>query len=365
MAKDSIAYHWRRYEEGDEVRIYELVRSVWGGREVVPEWNRWLDGWLWMFSHNPAGVGEIWLAEYEGKLIGQYPIVAADMLIKGKVCKVAQLADTMTLQSFRRLGIASKLGGHALEQLRQKNLGLAFGFPTLEAVPVHKRAGWLDVCTCQSVIKPLNYRRLVECFITGHRAGALPLSSTLATLDKVISRNRKLVRQTAIQIEKITRFDRRFDYFWQNLSGDYEIILVRDSTYLNWRYIENPNSEYEVYAAVRDKDICGYVVVESYKKRNCLIWRVVDIIAADDQVEVIGELIDIVVSIARVNGADAVASRVVGGRYLDLYTEHGFYRMPRKDGHFIAFSTSDEVTEEYLSASDRWFIQLGDLPMVY
>jgi GNAT superfamily N-acetyltransferase len=365
VAKALGAYNWRAYEEGDEMRIYELVRSVWGEREEVPEWNRWLAGWRWMFSHNPAGVGEIWLAEHKGELVGQYPLVSADMLISGEIRKVAQLADTMTSPNFRRLGIASELGARALAQLRQRNLGLAFGFPTLEAFPVHRRAGWIDVCTCQSVIKPLNYRRLTEGFITGYGAGALPLSAALATVDRTINLKKKTVSSTTIRIEKVTRFDSRFDCLWRDISDDYEIILVRNSTYLNWRYIENPNIEYEIYTAISGESLCGYAVLECDRQRNCSIWRIVDIIAAADQTEVVGELVDLVVSIAREAGADAVVSRVVGGRYLGLYTACGFYRIPGKNGRFIAFSSSDEVSEEYLAAAERWFIQLGDLPMVY
>lgn len=353
----------RTYKLGDEQNIFSLVKAVWG--EQVPDRERWLKGWQWMFVNNPAGGSIIWLAEHNDKLVGEYPLVLVDMKIGGKVAKAAQIADTMTHPEYRRQGIASSLGKQALRQLKTQGGALAFGFPTAEAYPLHIKSSWFDVCPVKTVVRPLNLRNLVKGRLVQNRL----LSSSLSTIGglaiKAISRLRKPPEVDGLTITRLSSFDHRFDDFWQQVCDDYNIIVVRSKDYLNWRYVDSPNVEYTVYAAEKEGKVCGYIVLGHKYYHGLVLGHVVDIIAPLNQHDIIQNLISKAVAHFALEKADAVVSSIIANKYYTDFLKVGFISYPRSRQRFIAYNASPHLQDEFLRNPKNWFIQSGDLPLVY
>jgi len=353
----------RIYKQGDEQNIYDLAKAVWG--EQVPEKEQWIKGWKWMFTDNPAGNSIIWLAEHDGKLIGEYPLVMADMKIGNKIVKAAQIADTMTHPEYRRQGIAFTLGREALSQLRRQGAYLAFGFPTAEAYPLHIKSGYLDICAVQTLFKPLNLRNLLEEYLTHNKPLIGSLSAVAKLALKTIFRAQKPPKVEGLTITQLLQFDDRFNDFWKLISNDYNISIVRDKRYLNWRYMNMPNAKYTVYVAEKDNEVCGYIVLDYKCQRQLFLGRILDIIAPRDQQNVIQHLISKAVEHFEQEKVDAITTGIVAHRYYHSFLKVGFIPSIRSKSRFIAYNASTYLSDDYLKDSNNWFIQLGDLPMVY
>lgn len=353
----------RTYEEGDEQNIFDLVRAVWG--DQVPEKEQWIKGWKWMFADNPAGSSIIWLAEHDGKIIGEYPLVMADMKIGDKIVKTGQIADTMTNPEYRRQGIAFTLGREALSQLRGQGAYIAFGFPTAEAYPLHIKTGWLDICAVQTMFKPLNLRNLLGEYFTCNMLLLGSLSAVTKLLLKTVFRAKNPPKVEGLTIAKLSYFDDRFNDFWEQISNDYNIIVVRNKSYLNWRYVDVPNAKYTIYVAEKDNKVCGYMVLEHRYLHRLMVGHILDIIAPQHQQNVVQCLISKALEHFEQEKADVVISEIVANRYRKEFLKNGFVPYPRSKNCFIAYNASPDIPDEFLKNPKNWFIQLGDLPMVY
>lgn len=359
------AWSHRTYKLGDESQIFELVKAVWEQEQQIPEKEQWIKGWRWMFADNPAGSSIIFLAEHNGKLVGEYPLVMADMKIGGRIAKAGQIADTMTHPKYRRQGIAFSLGGEALRQLKEQGALLAFGFPTDEAYLLHCKSGWLDICSIRLMIKPLNLRTMLERHLTRNKLLLDVLSAIGELALKIIFRAERTPQIDGLTITKLSYFDDRFNEFWERIAEDYNIIVVRNKSYLNWRYVDVPNASYDIYAAEKYGKICGYVILDRKYLRRLVFGRILDIIAPLHERKIVQCLISKAVEHFEKERVDAVISGIVANRYCKDFLKIGFIPSPRSKSRFIAYKTFADLPDGLLKNPENWFIQLGDLPMVY
>lgn len=355
----------RSYYPGDEDQIFELVKAVWGQKLKIPMKNLWVEGWQWLFTSNLTDTPIIWLAEYKGDLIAEYPLLIMDMKVGNRLVKAGQIVDTMTHPQYRRKGIAFTLGSKSLGQLKEKNAMLAFGFPTAEAYLLHMKSGWIDICAIQTMIRPLNLKKIVQTYITYDNIFAHTLSKLAELAQKTIFRVRRPSTFEGLTISKVSQFDDRYNNFWDTVSKDYRIIVVRSKNYLNWRYIDVPNAKYDIYVAEKNKNICGYIVLEQIQYKGLVFGRILDVIAPLNQQSVVQCLIAKAVEHFEQKEVDAILSSIIANRYRYSFLKNGFIPYHRSTVRFIAYKASPDISDKFIKNSDNWFIQLGDLPMVF
>ena len=355
----------REYQEGDEERIFELVKAVQGER--VPEKERWLRGWEWMFVDNPDNTSIIWLAEHDSKILGQYPAIIETMKVEDKIIKGAQLIDTMTHPEYRRQGICSTLGKKALNKMENGGVQFVYCFPTQEVYPLHIKSSWLDVCAFQVMIKPLNLKNILQKYFVHNRLLLNILTASGNLIIKAIFRSKKVPDEDTLKVRKISYFDDHINEFWNTISNDYNIIRIRDKKYLNWRYVEVPNSDYTIYMAEEEDEICGYIVL-GCRNEDSLMWgHVYDILALTGrEEEIMQHLIAKAVEYFKAKGVDAIFSKMVANEaYRKSFLRNGFIPRFRSKGRFIAYNASKEIYDKFLKNPENWFIQQGDLPGLY
>lgn len=352
------------YEEGAENEMFELDKVVW--KEAVPNKERWMEGWRWMFIDNPAGASIIWLARHDGKLVGQYPLVRMNMKIGEEIIMGAQIADTMTHPEYRRQGIAFALGEKALSQLRGEGVSFAIGFPNTQAYPLHMKSGWLDICAFQVMVKPLNLKNIFRSYLSSNKFLLTTSTGVGNLILKTLFMIKKSPKVDGLTVTRISHFDDRFNDFWKKVSNDYNIIVVRNKKYLNWRYVDVPNNDYSVYVAERKKEICGYVVLGQYKRGDLMFGHIYDIIAPLNQEDVLHYLISKAVDHFKEEKMDAVSTQMVVPKiYRKIFWKNGFIPYFISKYLFIVYNASPKLSQSLLKNPKNWFIQPGDLPKVY
>ncbi|RQV96592.1 N-acetyltransferase [bacterium] len=64
-----------------------------------------------------------------------------------------------------------------------------------------------------------------------------------------------------IKFEQIYSFDQRADEIWESVSPHFEVLVRRDSQFLNWKFVDQPHMSYQKFFALRDGTPIGYIVL--------------------------------------------------------------------------------------------------------
>lgn len=213
----------RPYRPGDEVRILDLFQRVFGVA-------RSLDHWRWKFQANPVGHCFMRLAETsDGEVVGQYVGLPARATYGGQARIFTQIIDVAVDPRFRRglkrPGLFGTLAdAYINDYLVSGQVSIGYGFPTPEALRIGQRV---------AEYVPLHP---VMCLV-------LDLDGQDGT--------RPSWRTRRLRVEAIDRFGNEADRLWTQIGPGLGVATVRDSRYLNWRYVDCPDVRYTVLMARR------------------------------------------------------------------------------------------------------------------
>jgi len=356
---DAVTY--RQFQLSDQDKIFKLTKLVWG--DSVPEKDVWTKGWQWLHLLNPAGKSIIEISEKNGLIVGQYPLILHVIKVGPQIVTGSQIVDTMTHPDERKSGISSKLGELVLNELSDRGISIAIGFPNQKAYPFHMKRGWTDIGPFNAMLKPVNAKHILKEYnLKGLfliiSANAIKFIKILLIPDRELS--------TSFTIREIFRFDERVTKMWESLSNQYQIAIVRNDKYLNWRYIDNPTMKYSVYIAEEYNDILGYIVLGDKFENDFHIGIIYDIIGALDRNDIIRSLIEKAVEFFEERGVDMIYCKMISDKdYSKNFILNGFIPNINKNTRFIIYCDNHRFTDEFVRNSKNWFVQAGDLPSVY
>ncbi len=350
----------RAYQEGDERGILELWKAVYSGRNYDPEqWMRW---WRWMYKENPAGNNKIWLAKHDDKIVGQSAIVPVMIKIGTEVVTGFQAIDTMTHPEYRRQGIYETLARTSFDQASKEGIHIGFRFPnkTSHLIAITK-LGWFDVAPREFWVKPINWKNVVKHQVKNRFLSRLLSTCTFSALSRAFFGARKAPVIEGLTISEVSSFDDRINEFWSRISKQYQMILVRDKNYLNWRYVTIPDITYSIYIADKAGEIYGYLVSRRWREDDIELGVIFDILAQSQ--EVAHCLISKAVQRFEYEKVDVVLCRMIANKTLyKAFRKNGFISIPFfiKGGYFCAYSSSPRISKETLKDPRNWFVQIGD-----
>jgi hypothetical protein len=245
------AFFIREYRDGDEEQILPLFRSSF----FV---DRSLARWRWEYKENPYGATRISEAFAEdGRLVAHYAgyPVRFHSAVHGapRILTALQVGDTMTEPSVRHVGRGptSLLGRTVRYYYARFCAGqVAFNYG----------------------VNTGNIQRFSMSFVGARRLEDLPYHVRAANLP-VPALRPWLARLAGYRVERFTHFDARWDELFRRVSGDYRLLVERDSRYLEWRYAQCPSSpegEYSLWAVFRRLRLTGWSVFRQRGER--LAW---------------------------------------------------------------------------------------------
>lgn len=351
----------RPYKEGDEEGILELWKAVYPERKYDKhQWMRW---WHWKYRDNPAGSSQIWLAEDEARIVGQYPLIFMNMKIGNHILKVFQNVDLMTHPDHRYQGIFSKLESQALNETERDKVYITIGFPNKAAYPGHIKSGWFDVGAMQVLLKPLNWTNTMKVQIKNKFL--LKLGGTSGNLvDKVFFRAKKKPAVEGLTIAEVSSFDERINELCTSVSNQYQIMVVRNKDYLNWRYCAVPGVNYSIYIAEKGGQICGYLVLRCMQREQIEVGIMFDIFAQSEDIAQC--LVSKATEHCMREKVDLIYySAIANKTYIRAFRKNGFISVPFiKGGRFCAYSSASHISREFLRDPQNWLVQLGDSDMI-
>jgi hypothetical protein len=269
-------YDIRPFRPGDEEGILATFNLVFGENDptFVP---RTRAEWDWAFAKNPAGQ-RIWVAECEGVIAAQCAALPYRVFIDGRESSFTQGVDAMVhpehRKGLRRPGLYIKTAYPFFRQFGGFGADiLHYGMPVEPAWRIGRTFLGYEIVRTQVV-----HARVVQ--------------ATECTMPR--------------EVERLERFDDDASSLYLRCRARWGASVIRDATYLNWRFFERPGVRYHVFAV---RGAAGTL-------RGCAVYRradrpfpgssvIMDWLVPDDEPEVGECLRDAVLAQAHADGARA------------------------------------------------------------
>ena len=265
----------REYGRGDKEGVFALKEAVDGSSFDEQLWN-------WKFGSGAIRAAKLYVAESRGMIVGLRAFIIEELKVIDELWLSGLGVDTMVHPDFRRCGIAATMAQEGFRRMGEEGMPILLSFPNDVAFKVYsrKRPYWRHICSVPLLAKPLNVDNILRGYIRNpflRRLTNLPVKAAL----KVLSRS-KLSKSEDLLLRKVDVFDSQFDNFWERASKQYDIGVVRDRKFLNWRFVDKPGDGYSIFSAERGEEIQGYIVLKNAEMFGLRLGLIVDILTVGE-----------------------------------------------------------------------------------
>lgn len=306
----------KNYKDRDMEEILNLFKSTFN-REMSEKY------WKWRYHENLLKEKYIKLMWDENVLAGHYAVFPIELKIGSDIKKTGFSMTTMTSNQYRKLGIFNNLA-KSLYDDSFNDLELIWGFPNDNSL--HGFVKYLD----WEIVKDIPmYEINIDSF-------------------KVSEVNNNII--------SIDNFSKKYDGFFDRASKIHSIIVKKDSKYLNWRYIYNPNNKY--YAIeYKKEELLGFCVYKLYKNEGTLNGYIIDILALNDKI--FYSLISKAIDELKLMGAKNAYIWMNDTHYLRILKDMKFKETQRLT-HFGCRLNSDKMLDTNIYDFNNWYLMMGD-----
>jgi hypothetical protein len=233
----------RKYAKGDEISILKLDRFV-----ETHKWNRRnLKNWFWKYKRkNSSGKSKVYVCEYKKKIIASFATIPLDYILNKKRVTFSNSIAMIVHPKYQDKGIIKFLGDKLLSDTQNSSM-LVFGYPNERSHMLHKTF--------------FDYR---DCF-----------KQKLFEIN--IKKNKIKKNTNFLSLKKITKFSSEHSKIFKKNITKFKIQKIRNSSYLNWRYIDRPDIEYLCYNVYVKNKFLGYVVFKLYRHEKNLYGHIIDL----------------------------------------------------------------------------------------
>jgi GNAT superfamily N-acetyltransferase len=246
----------------DQPSIVELLPELDGASysERFPG-KTCLDFVRWKYSGNPAGEAAVGVALDGHRVVSIVAGTPKHVRIGTDEVLAFELGDFITAADHRKRGLFSALINLVSEAARDRGASFVYVRPNDVSFPIlESRLGFVEP-------RKLEQRRYVVLSGAIERKLGIPGGLVRALGVDAFMRRRALgSAPSSITVEPVRRFIEANDRLWNTTRSEYNFCQVRDSSYLNWRYVDSP-TPYWLWAARRGDDMAGYLVAFATRKK--------------------------------------------------------------------------------------------------
>lgn len=265
-----------------------------------------------------------------------------------------QSLDTMTDSSYRGKGFFTKLARNVYKTAISDGVSLVYGFPNGSSIHGFKRKlEWENLDPVPFLIKPLKSKYFTK---------KIKFLKFLPNLNLSI---RHYKPSKSFKLLVSNDFPEEVNSIWNIFSKHFQVGLVRDKNYLDWRYLSKPNESYKiVHCYSQDQVYLGYIVYVIKEKHNGKIAYIMELIF-DTNISSVGDaLLKFAISDIKKNNADCILSWCMShSPNFKTFSKRLFVNMPSKirpiELHFGARSF-DETLKPLINNRANWYLSYSD-----
>ena len=350
-----------RLTPDDQPAIRAMYARVFGKALLEESLRRW----DWQYRRNPSCPPEgpeIWIARSGADIVGQYATMPVRLRVAGRSLRASWGMDVMVDPARQRRGIGADLFGYWNDHV-DVSLGLGLS-PASYAL--FRKLPWADVGPVPCYTRILTGRGLVAGRVPrGIERVAAPLVAPavwIASRPNPVARGRARMRADAgapIEVRDVDRFDASLDDLWTSVRDAFDLIVERDSRYLNWKFVEPPHVQYRLLVARGGGHTLGYAVYRVAARDDLPVGLLVDWLADPRDEQTMAALVDVVVARCRAAGAHKLRSFAMHAGFGTQLEAAGFRRV-RSTMQFCARINDERVAARTIERTAGWHVTFGD-----
>jgi len=357
----------------EEVMI-DFLKSAYAGRPAADNYRdkaQAIRRQQWLKLKNPNLNNEqsiSWVARdrKSGALVGHFGIMPISLKYKESSYPAAWGIDLIVPRKFRKSGIASFLASSVLKNTKDK-LGLFLlagandyvvskvfkkvGFMHLGHIPLYVRVNRLG-----NILQKKMPLAILARFLSIIGEGALRLFYIPSYIRAF------KYKKSGIVLTKIEKFDKSFDKLWEKASPGFPLATKRDSTTLNWRFVDQPCRKYRIFKAGDGLggETKGYIVLRTGKSRGLNAGIISDLFARADDIRTIAALTNFAVKyFEKKSDIDLIRCDILHKGFSRVLKRLGFINI-RSGSHFLAANASRGMDARFVADRANWFITYAD-----
>jgi len=260
------------YQERDRPGILALNQVEYG--DVTLSHEAYLD-WL---QKNPQGspIFPVAREKATGQVVGFGPMIPIMFSWLGAERPVITGYNVLVAAEYRRQGVFTAIVTAATREAEKQGYHFLYVFPNPLSLKGALKLGYQKVSEVPLIIRPLDMAALTETHVEkrwmrwGIRLGWNVAANTLWREPKPPQEGEGL------RIVEDRELDDDYDHFWQQVKTKYELMLVRNRAFLQWRFLDIPIRNYEILSARQGNEIVGYIVLRQTDVRGTKTGLIAD-----------------------------------------------------------------------------------------
>ncbi len=287
----------RDLTQEDLERMVELLQVVFDGWPAFDPGVTAVDHLRWKIETPFAGVAAI-AAEIEGELVGSVTVFTLRAKVGDREFPRTRSLDYAVHPDFRGRGIASAISPVIQDAVPSPRLRISETHSQELLHLLHKSgaqvvANPVRPLRCQLGMPDTKTRETTSGLLMALGTAAMGLGNRLRYRRRHSSTPRP---------KTLTRFDERFDVFWESVREQFDVILVRTHDYLNWRYCDPRGGESIVRVVENQDRVLGYAVLKMQGAEAAFA----DVLVLPERLDVVDALIADGLEILREDGVKSV-----------------------------------------------------------
>ncbi len=344
------------YEVELEEEIFDFQRNEYPQRDP----GQIAGNWRWTFLDSAARLGRepsIWLYRKDDSVVAHQGAIPVRVKVGDEEVSSGWFVETMAAAKVRGSPIGPMLIKKALEDM-PFNLSLG---QTDQMRKIQIAMGWKYVCSLTKYIFVCGYRMNLRSklpIVVAESAAA-----TLGMYHNFRRWRRRSEMSSPYRIEMIDRFTAEHDELWERMASTCTCAVVRDSSYMNWKYVDRPAREFSRIELRVGDELLGVLVVMLAEPND--VYRhvrgfLVDFLVPLDRRDLILALIGEGVAFLKSSGAETVVCQSSGPGVCAALEWFGFVARQPRHQFLVASGVERDATARRLQEPDNWFLTLGD-----
>lgn len=344
------------YDPGLEEEIFAFQRDEYPQRDP----DRAAPHWRWMFVASAARLGlkpYVWLYRKDNAVVAHQGAIPVRLHAGDEEVVTGWFVETMASRKVRGSPIGPMLIKKALEDMP---LNLSLGQTSLMR-ELQYAMGWKHVCALTKYV-----------FVSGYRMDLRnklpPGIAEIAAAGLGMWHNLRLKwRRRSGLLDRhfsfVERFTEEHDELWREMSETSVCAVVRDASYLNWKYADRPFNTFKLIEMREADRVAGIVVVMSAEpnavyghKRGFLVDFVVPLNRPDSIAALICKGIEVLKS----EGAETVTCQMSSHALGAILEKLGFMAREPRHQFLVSVGGRGQASEQLLTNPGNWFLTLGD-----
>ena len=322
----------------------------------------WIESrWRWMFLRSAARLGVapmVWLYRTRDGIMAHQGAIAVQLKAGNREYLTGWFVETFVLGPIQGKAVGPMLIAKAKQDL-PFNLSLG-QTPQMRAIQF--ALGWRQVAPLSTYVFLLNPGRLLASKIRSRPLRSLATGCLSATQQCKSFLGHCHLDWTPVASES-DRFGDAHDDLWERVKAHYPCAVVRNASYLNWKYVEQPGQDFIRLDIRRNGELVAAAVLlvrepdSVYRYRRGLI---VDLVLPGADREIVWATLRGALMAFQRRHVDLVVLELISKPLSQAVRSFGF--IARKPTRFLLVCPErlPEQTARLVLSADNWLVTLGD-----